>query len=161
MLEINKDIPNKYPFVNIPSIKDIEIRRKYWNKETKQIISYANINAEDYCNPEEAYKLCVETNHELIDCVKHNSDMFNFGIGMIPLNNIDGALNMLDHIADLKELIGIQLFTRHLGKSIASDEFKPILKKCEELGLLILLHPVFYERKPDNNIVFSWEYELS
>lgn len=161
MLEINKDIPNKYPFVNIPSIKDMEIRRKYWNKETKQIISYANINAEDYCNPEESYKLCVEANHELIDCVKNNSDMFKFGIGMIPLNNIDGALDMLDHIAVLKELIGIQLFTRHLGKSIASDEFRPIFKKCEELGLLILLHPVFDERKPDNNIVFSWEYELS
>lgn len=35
------------------------------------------------------------------------------------------------------------------------------IKKCEELDLLVLLHPVFDERKPDNNIVFSWEYELS
>ncbi len=27
--------------------------------------------------------------------------------------------------------------------------------------MLVLLHPVFDLRKPDNNIVFSWEYELS
>ena len=41
------------------------------------------------------------------------------------------------------------------------EEFRPILKKCEELDLVVLLHPVFDNRKPDNNIVFSWEYELS
>ena len=40
-------------------------------------------------------------------------------------------------------------------------EYLPILKKCARLGLLVLLHPVFDARKPDNNIVFSWEYELS
>lgn len=161
MLEKSSDIPSIYSFVNIPSIKDMEIRRKYWNKETKQIISYANINAEDYCSPEEAYELCIKANQELIECVKNNSDMFEFGVGMIPLNNISGSLEILDKIATSDELIGVQLFTRHLGKSIASEEYRPIFKKCEELGLLILLHPVFDERKPDNNIVFSWEYELS
>lgn len=87
--------------------------------------------------------------------------MFPYGIGMIPFNNIEESLKILEEIKSSKELLGIQVFTRHLGKSIADKEFRPILKKCEELNLLVLLHPVFDERKPDNNIVFSWEYELS
>ena len=127
----------------------------------KQIISYANINAEDYCNPEESARLCREANEELRNCVRENNDMFLYGIGMLPFNNVEASLHILDEINDAKELVGVQVFTRHLGKSIADKEYLPILKKCARLGLLVLLYPVFDVRKPDNNIVFSWEYELS
>lgn len=161
MLEINSDIPNIYAFTNIDSLKDMLLRRKLWNGKTKQIISYANINAEDFCTPELSAKLCREANQELENSVKDNYDMFPYGIGMIPLNNVNESLRILEEIKKSKELVGVQLFTRHLGKSIADEEFRPILKKCEELDLIVLLHPVFDNRKPDNNIVFSWEYELS
>ncbi len=161
MLKIDSTISSTYAFTNIESLKDLSVRRKLWNGTTKQIVSYANINAEDYCNPEDAARLCREANEELINCVRENNDMFPYGIGMLPFNNIDEALNILDEIKDSKELVGVQVFTRHLGKSIANKEYLPILKKCAELGLLVLLHPVFDPRKPDNNIVFSWEYELS
>lgn len=161
MLSIDPNIPNEYSFTNIESLKDMTIRKKLWNKETKQIISYANINAEDYCTPQSSAKYVREANEELIKCIKENKDMFPYGIGMVPFNNIEESLKILEEIKSSKELIGIQVFTRHLGKSIADIEFRPILKKCEELGLLVLLHPVFDNRKPDNNIVFSWEYELS
>lgn len=57
--------------------------------------------------------------------------------------------------------MGAQIFTRHLGKSIADLEFEPILLKAAKLNLPLWLHPVFDNRKPDNNLVFSWEYELS
>lgn len=53
------------------------------------------------------------------------------------------------------------MFTRALGKSIADPEFEPIFAAMEKANLPILLHPVFDERKPDNNITFSWEYELT
>ena len=161
MLSIDSTIPTTYAFTNIESLKDLSVRRKLWNGSTKQIISYANINAEDYCNPKESAKLCREANLELINCVRENNDMFPYGIGMLPFNNIEESLHILDEIATSKELVGIQVFTRHLGKSIADKEYLPILKKCARLGLLVLLHPVFDPRKPDNNIVFSWEYELS
>ena len=161
MLKIDSTIPTTYSFTNIKSLKDLSVRRKLWNGTTKQIVSYANINAEDYCDREESARLCREANEELINSVRENNDMFPYGIGMLPFNNIDEALNILDEIKDSKELVGIQVFTRHLGKSIADKEYLPILKKCAELGLLVLLHPVFDNRKPDNNIVFSWEYELS
>lgn len=161
MISIDSNIPKDYSSTNIESLKDIEVRRKLWNKKTKQIISYANINAEDYCTPELSAKYAREANEELIKCIKENKDMFPYGIGMVPFNNIEESLKILDEIKSSGELIGIQVFTRHLGKGIESQEYRPILKKCEQLNLLVLLHPVFDNRKPDNNIVFSWEYELS
>lgn len=161
MLDIAPEIKVTYPFVNIESIHDMVARRNLWNQKTKQVISYANINPEDYCEPEIATKLCRQANQELVDCIQDNQDMFIYGIGMIPMNDIQGALALLDEISNSKELIGVQLFTRHLGLSVADERFRYIFEKCERLGLLILLHPVFDIRKPDNNIVFSWEYELS
>ena len=161
MLSIDSTISKSYAFTNIESLKDMNVRRNLWNGETKQIISYANINAEDYCDSKVSAELCRDANQELIECIKENNDMFPYGIGMVPFNNIEESLKILNEIKSSKELIGIQVFTKHLGKSIADLEFRPILKKCEELGLLVLLHPVFDDRKPDNNIVFSWEYELS
>ena len=161
MLEINSDIPNIYAFTNIDSLKDMVLRRILWNGETKQIVSFANINAEDFCDPELSAKLCRKANQELENCVIDNNDMFPYGIGMLPMNNIIESLKILEEIKKSDKLIGVQLFTRHLGKSIADEEFRPVLKRCEELDLLVLLHPVFDNRKPDNNIVFSWEYELS
>lgn len=62
----------------------MKVRRNLWNKETKQIISYANINAEDYCDSITSAKLCREANQELRNCIKENNDMFLYGIGMVP-----------------------------------------------------------------------------
>ena len=39
--------------------------------------------------------------------------------------------------------------------------FMPLFAALEEVGAPAWLHPVFDPRKPDNNLVFSWEYELS
>ena len=56
MLSIDSTIPKTYVFTNIESLKDMNIRRNLWNGKTKQIISYANINAEDYCDSKELIK---------------------------------------------------------------------------------------------------------
>lgn len=131
MLEINSNIPNIYAFTNIDSLKDMNLRRNLWNGETKQIISYANINAEDFCTPELSAKLCREANQELENCVIENNDMFPYGIGMIPLNNVNESLKILEEIKKSNKLIGVQLFTRHLGKSIADEEFRQVLKNAK------------------------------
>lgn len=161
MLEIEPKLPSIYPFCNNLCLTDMKERRKYWNGKTKQVISYANINAEDYSNKDKSYILCKNANYEILACIKENNDIFTNYAGMVPFNNIEGALSILDELKKDKYAVGIQVFTRHLGKSIADISFFPILEKCANLGLIIFLHPVFDKRKPDNNIVFSWEYELS
>ena len=162
MLSIDPELPKKIPFINNEVLQNMEERKKYWVDGVKQIISYVNVNPEDYVDSNKSYELCKEANEKLLDTLKKHPDMFYGGVAMIPMNNIDGAIDIMEQqVKPNKELFGIQLFTRALGKSIADEEYEKIFETASKLGLIIWLHPVFDNRKPDNNIVFSWEYELS
>lgn len=162
MLKIDADIPQKFPFIKIKTLTDLNSRLKQWpEKEMKQVISFVNLNPEDFVGPKEAATIAQKANYELAQIVAAHPAYFAAGVGMLPMNNIPAALKILNTIAQNKYLAGVQLFTRHLGKSIADPEFKPVLEKAAQLNLPLWLHPVFDQRKPDNNLIFSWEYELS
>ena len=162
MLSIDPELPKKIPFINNEVLQNMEERKKYWVDGVKQIISYVNVNPEDYVDSNKSYELCKEANEELLDTLKKHPDMFYGGVAMIPMNNVSGAIDIMEQqVKPNKKLYGIQLFTRALGKSIADEEYEKIFETASKLGLIIWLHPVFDNRKPDNNIVFSWEYELS
>lgn len=162
MLQIDSKIPEKFPFIKIKALTDLQFRLNNWpESRMKQVLSFANISPEDFVIPEEAADLCEMANDELATVVRENHDKFEAGVGMLPMNNIEAAQNILADIAKSDVLVGAQIFTRHLGKSIADPEFRPVLAKAAELNVPLWLHPVFDSRKPDNNLVFSWEYELS
>ncbi len=162
MLKINPNLPKDIPFINNEVLTDMKRRRETSIPGVKQIISYVNVNPEDYTDATTSYDLCKEANEELLDIIRENPDIFYGGVAMIPMNNIDGAIDIIkNQVVKNKELFGIQLFTRALGKSIADDEYLKIYEIANKYDLIIWLHPVFDNRKPDNNIVFSWEYELS
>lgn len=162
MLDIAPDIPKQYPFIQIKTLVDLDSRLTEWpDSDVKQVLSFANINAEDYVDPDQAAKLCQEANQELADIVEKYPDKFEAGVGMLAMNNVEASQSLLEDIAKSKHLIGAQIFTRHLRKSIADPSFEPVLAKAAKLNLPLWLHPVFDQRKPDNNLVFSWEYELS
>ena len=162
VLKCDPTLPTKYPFINIPTLTSLDERIKYWpSGHVKQVISFANINAEDFAEPELAAKLTHEGNIELANIVETHLKYFESGVGMLALNNIEQSKHELEWIAKNKYLVGAQVFTRHLGKSIADPTFEPIFEMAAKLNLPLWLHPVFDPRKPDNNLVFSWEYELS
>ena len=162
MLEIEPTIPDKFPFIKIKTLVDLDERLTKWPEQgMKQVISFANINPEDFTAGSTAAEIAAKANQELAEVVAAHSDKFVAGVGMLAMNSICGSLEILKEIKENKYLVGAQIFTRHLGKSIADPEFLPVLANAAELGIPLWLHPVFDERKPDNNLVFSWEYELS
>lgn len=162
MLELDESIPQKFPFINIPALVDLNERIKTWpGKDVKQVLSFANINAEDFAEPAQAAELAKAGNQELAEIVVKYPDYFVSGVGMLALNNVAASCKILEKIAKSPTLVGAQIFTRHLGKSIAAPEFEPIFATAAKLNVPLWLHPVFDLRKPDNNLVFSWEYELS
>lgn len=162
MLKLDKELPNKMPFIQNPVLSDMEQRRQYQVADVKQVISYVNANPEDYLAGEAAISLVKKANDELLEVVRENPDLFASGVAMVAMNNIDGSLALLDDFVKThSEILGIQLFTRHLGFSVADEQFKSIFETCATLDIPIWLHPVFDSRKPDNNILFSWEYELT
>ncbi|MBP3894255.1 MAG: amidohydrolase [Atopobiaceae bacterium] len=162
MLEIEPGIPKVYAFFNNPVLTDMELRRSHWDGKSKQVISFVNALPEDYVGPEEAAALCREANDELLELYRANQDMFDAAVGMVPMNNIEEAVAIVrEQVVAEPDMVGIQIFTRALGKSIADPEFRPLFAALAEAGVPAWLHPVFDQRKPDNNLVFSWEYELS
>ena len=162
MLALDPALPQKMPFLQNPVLQDMEKRQALQDLAVKQIISFVNVNPEDYLEAELALTLVKEANQELLETVQSYPNQFFAGVAMLALNNIEGSLEILeDFVVKHSEIAGIQLFSRHLGLSVADQTFRPIFAKCEELDIPIWLHPVFDNRKPDNNIVFSWEYEQS
>lgn len=161
MLVIEPKLPEMFPFIQHPVLNDLDKRRSLWDGETQQIISYVNVNPEDYVSSEDAANLCREANQELAAVVANNRDIYPAGVAMIPMNNLKEAVKIMEEVAASEELVGIQLFTRALGKSIADSSYRIIFETSQQLNLPIWLHPVFDDRKPDNNIIFSWEYELA
>ena len=58
MLDIDASIPKKYPFIEIETLVNLDERIAKWpDKNNKQVISFANINPEDFVDGEEASKL--------------------------------------------------------------------------------------------------------
>lgn len=160
MLMLDRDLPAKMPFIQNPVLTDMEKRRATMPKNTKQIISYVNANPEDYMAGKMAALLVQKANEELLTAVRDNSDIFAGAVAMVAMNNIPAAVRTIeDFVLPNKEVLGIQLFTRHLGKSLADPDFRPIFEAAAKHNVPIWLHPVFDPRKPDNNIIFSWEYE--
>ena len=162
MKEVEPAIPERYAFFNNPVLTDMELRRSHWDGETRQVISHVNALPEDYVGPEEAAELCDLANAELLEMLCANRDMFEAAVLMVPMNNIDAAVRIVrEQVATDPDVVGVQVFTRALGQSIAAPEFRPLFAALAEVGAPAWLHPVFDLRKPDNNLVFSWEYELS
>ncbi len=162
MLEIEPRIPERYAFFNNPTLSNMENRRAHWDGKTRQVISFVNALPEDYVGPAEAAKLCWEGNEELIAMRRADADMFEAAVLMVPMNNMDEAVRIVrEQVLPNEDVVGVQIFTRALGLSIADEQFRPLFSALAENGIPAWLHPVFDPRKPDNNIVFSWEYELT
>ncbi|APX72225.1 amidohydrolase [Companilactobacillus allii] len=161
MKQIDNNLLAKNPYLQNDVLTDIEKRKTGLASDVVQVISNVNLNPEDYVDIKTSVKLCNLANEELINMVKDN-DIFVSAVAMLPMNSVSGAIKIIDEqITKNDELIGVQLFTRALNKPITSDEYEPIFAKLNELNIPIWLHPVFDESRSDNNITFSWEYELT
>lgn len=160
MLAIDSQIPERAPFIKHPMLTQPALRNDYLPAGSFQVISAVNVNPEDYVDGDQAAKLCQAANDEIADIVEENPK-FVGGIAMVPMNNITAAVAIIEGIKSSPALIGVQVFTRALGKSIASSEYDPIFAAAARNNVPLLMHPVFDSQKRENNIVFSWEYELS
>lgn len=162
MLSVEPNIPNMFPFIKIKTLVDLDERLTKWpDQNTKQVISLANISPEDFTDSKTSAELCQSANEELSNLVDQHPGKFAGAVAILPMNNIEAACKVISSIKDDENLVGAQIFTRHLGKSIANKEFRPVLAQAAKLHVPLWIHPIFDSRKPDNNLVFSWEYELS
>ena len=159
--KVDENLITKNPYLKNNGLTNIKKRTADLNPNVRQIISNVNLNPEDYLDAEKSSELCRSANDELVNLV-HDNKNFYAAVAMIPMNSIPNAIEIIkDQISTKKDLVGVQLFTRALNKPLTSKEFEPIFEILNKLNIPIWLHPVFDETRHDNNITFSWEYELT
>ncbi|MFC6294914.1 amidohydrolase family protein [Lactiplantibacillus daoliensis] len=162
MVAINPKILDQFPYMKNPLLTDMAKHLVSLPAGHQQVISAVNLNPEDFVDSEQAADLCRSANEEIAAMVQNNRAIFPAGVAMLPMNNIPAALRLIDEqIVGSHELVGVQLFTQALGKPITDAAYEPIFAKLAAIGAPIWLHPVFDTAKTDNNITFSWEYELT
>ena len=162
MNAVQPNILDNFPYMKNDLLTDVDKHRASLPADHQQILSAVNLNPEDFVDSEQAAALCRSANDELAATVRANRDIFPAGVAMLPMNNVPAAIKLIDEqVAGSDTLVGVQLFTQALGQPITAPVYEPIFAKLAAIGAPIWLHPVFDTHKPDNNLTFSWEYELT
>ena len=63
------------------------------------------------------------------------------GLGTVPLQAPDLALAELDRLHKSLGFRGIEIMTHVAGEDLSAERFRKIFARCEELGLLVFMHP--------------------
>jgi len=63
------------------------------------------------------------------------------GLGTIPLQAPEFAIAELERLHDSLGFRGIEIMTHVAGEDLSAERFRPIFQRCEELGMLIFMHP--------------------
>ena len=81
--------------------------------------------------------------HDFIgEVIKAHPSRF-FGLATLPLYHMDEALQELDRCVDKLGFRGILLYSNLAGRFPDEDEFRPLFRRAEEIGVPILLHPAY------------------
>ncbi len=90
-------------------------------------------------------QLAREVNEGIAKLVADTPDRF-VGLGSVPLQNADLAVRELDYAVKTLGLRGIAICTNVNGKNLTEPSLylEKCLARCEELGVLIFMHPLGY-----------------
>ncbi len=79
-------------------------------------------------------------NDEIAEMCGRYPDRFT-GLGTVPLQAPELALSELDRLHRSLGFRGIEIMTHVAGADLSEDRFRPIFARCEELGLVVFMHP--------------------
>ena len=90
-------------------------------------------------------ELAREVNEGIAQLVADTPDRF-VGLGSVPLQNAELAVRELDHAVKNLGLRGVEICTNVNGKNLTDPSLKldKFFARCEELGVLIFMHPLGY-----------------
>src|SRR5260370_14995357 len=79
-------------------------------------------------------------NDEIAEMCGRYPDRFT-GLGTVPFQAPGLALAELDRLHKSLGFHGIEIMTHVAGEDLSAPRFRPIFARCEELGLLVFMHP--------------------
>ena len=85
-------------------------------------------------------RLARMQNEHLAEIVAGRPDRFA-GLGTVPLQDVEGAIAELHHVAGELAFRGIEICSNVAGEDLDHPRFLPFWREVERLGLLVLIHP--------------------
>jgi predicted TIM-barrel fold metal-dependent hydrolase len=160
----NPKIKQRVEYEVFPVI-DLGVREKLMHRypDVLQVLTMANIPLEKWATREQACELAKLGNEELANLVLKRPDLFFGAVGVVPMNNMDDALNAIDYAIRTLHLAGIQLYTR-IGpeqRGLADPQYRPIFQKMAEYDKPIWIHPDHNDAIEFDAGVISWPFETT
>lgn len=91
-------------------------------------------------DPELGRDLARTINDFIAEICGRHPDRF-VGLGTIPMQAPELALAELDRLHTSLGFRGIEIMTHVAGEDLSEERFRPIFARCEELGLVVFMHP--------------------
>lgn len=104
-----------------------------------QVLSVPSPNAY-FLEPQSAESLARQTNEDFADIVRSHPGRFE-ALAMLPLHDVDRALNVLDWSLDALHMKGIMILSNVNGKPLDDPSLEPFWEAANERQLLVYVHP--------------------
>jgi aminocarboxymuconate-semialdehyde decarboxylase len=91
-------------------------------------------------DPDLGLAVSRQINDDIAETCGRFPDRF-VGLGTVPFQAPDLALAELDRLHKSLGFRGIEIMTHVAGADLSEPRFRPIFARCEELGLLVFMHP--------------------
>ncbi len=126
---------------------------------------------EHFADPKRAVELARLANDEMAELVAKYPDRFVAAIALLPMNDVEAALDEADRAVEELGFKGIYVHSNINGKPLDAPEFLPFFEKMAAYDLPIYIHPwrgndfpeypVEDESKYAIASTFGWPYETT
>ena len=105
-----------------------------------QVLSTIPVLFSYWAGDAECLKLSQFLNDHISHTVQENPEYF-LGLGTIPMQNTDLAIQEMDRCINELKFPGIQIGSNINGKNLSEEKFIPFFRHAEEIGCSIFVHP--------------------
>jgi len=105
-----------------------------------QAISPAPVQMYYWTEPDLGLATARAVNDNIADLVARHPDRF-VGLGTVPFQAPELAVRELERLVHSLGMRGIEISSNVDGTDFSDPKFRPVFAKCEELGVLLFMHP--------------------
>jgi predicted TIM-barrel fold metal-dependent hydrolase len=146
------------------AVNDLELRFRFMDRhpDVFHVLSISNPPVELFVDGKEAAEISRTANDELAELVANNPDRFVGAVAILPMNDMQLALEEADRVLGKLGMVGVRLYTNILGDSLASPKLFPLYEKMVEHDRPIWIHPTEpATQSVGSDLLLGWEYETS
>lgn len=146
------------------AVNDLDLRFRFMDRhpDVLHVLSISNPPVELFTDPKDAAEISRIANDELAELVANYPDRFVGAVAILPMNDMDLALEEAERVLGKLGMVGVRLYTNVLGDTLAAPKLFPLYEKMVEHDRMIWIHPTEpMTQSVGSDLLLGWEYETS